>query len=180
MSWFWGLVLRMNTGVEQAEVFDAAGPVEGVRLLEVGHGPGVLLDRFAAAGATVTGVDPSAPMVEMTRRRLAGTGRHPRIQVGTAERTGLPDASFDLVVSVNNVPMWSDLAAGCAELRRVLVPGGRLLIAWHGGHRPARFARKLVLPEETLERVLSAVREAFGNGERETLDNMELFRALKE
>lgn len=187
----WGWLLMMNAA-EQRDVLAACEPKAGdgsfpgrtpdpVRVLEVGHGPGLLLDLLARSGAQVSGVEPSEPMVEMTRRRLARRGVDPaRIAVGTAERTGGTDASFDLVVSVNNVPMWSDLAAGFDELRRVLAPGGRIVVAWHGGKRPSRIARKLVLPDDVLDRILSAVRESFGNGERETLDRVEVFRALKE
>ena len=46
------------------------------------------------------------------------------------------DACADLVVSVNNVPMWPDIDAGLAEVRRILAAGGQVLIAWHGGHDP--------------------------------------------
>jgi arsenite methyltransferase len=41
------------------------------------------------------------------------------------------DASVDVVLSVNNVLLWADRAAAFAELRRVLCPGGRLLLSAH-------------------------------------------------
>ena len=43
---------------------------------------------------------------------------------GTAESTGQPDGSFDAAYSVNTVYFWPDLAAGLAEIERVLEPGG--------------------------------------------------------
>jgi SAM-dependent methyltransferase len=175
-----GWLLGLNAD-EQRDVYAAANGRADQRVLEVGHGPGILLEMYARAGAQVCGVDPSEPMVQMARRRLAKAGVDPAsIRVGTAERTGFSDDGFDLVVSVNNMPMWSDLAAGLAELHRVLVPGGRLVVAWHGGRRPAWFVRNLVLPDDVLDRILSGVRERFGNGERETLERVEVFTALKQ
>ncbi|HEY6738479.1 MAG TPA: methyltransferase domain-containing protein, partial [Actinopolymorphaceae bacterium] len=147
----WGWVLLLNRA-EQREVLDAAGIRTGDHVLEVGCGPGVLLRLAAAAGARVTGVDPSPEMVRMARRRAPSAD----VRVGTAEETGLPDAAVDLVLSVNNVPMWSDLDDGFAELFRVLRPGGRLVVAWHGGTRPSRAARRLTLPPDVLERIRRA------------------------
>jgi arsenite methyltransferase len=47
----------------------------------------------------------------------------------SAEHTGQDDESFDVVVSVNEVQSWTDRAAGFVELRRVLKPGGRLILS---------------------------------------------------
>ncbi|MDT7727470.1 MAG: hypothetical protein QOI21_4046 [Actinomycetota bacterium] len=43
--------------------------------------------------------------------------------------SGREDASVDVVLSINNVQLWADRVAGFAELRRVLRPGGRLLLS---------------------------------------------------
>ncbi|MFC4945424.1 class I SAM-dependent methyltransferase [Pseudonocardia sp. GCM10023141] len=63
-------------------------------------------------------------------REIAG-GRV-RVDPGDAADTGRPDASLDLVVSVNTVAIWPELDTGVAELRRVLRPGGRRVLAWDG------------------------------------------------
>ena len=173
-----GWVMANSNHAEQREVFDALGVRPGERVLEVGHGPGVLLRMLAEAGAVVCGVDPSEAMVRMAARRLRriGDGRAD-VRVGVAERTGHPDASFDAVVSVNNVPMWSDLDAGFAELHRVLRPGGRLVVAWHGGRSPRKAARHLVLPEQVLDQILDRMRQVFGTAERKSLQHVEVFTA---
>src|SRR6185312_9039074 len=48
---------------------------------------------------------------------------------GSAERLPFENATFDLVVSTTSFDHWADQAAGLAECRRVLAPGGRLVLA---------------------------------------------------
>lgn len=170
----WGWLLLLNQ-TEQREVLGFAGVRPDQQVLEVGYGPGALAELVQKRGATVSGVDPSPEMAAMATRRARGAD----MRVGTAEATGMPDAAFDVVLSVNNVPMWSDLHAGFAELHRVLRPGGRLIVSWHGGSKVGRTARKLTLPPAVLDQILDAMREAFGDGERHTLEHVEVFSALR-
>lgn len=174
MGWY----MSRGNRAEQREVAGALAVQRGERVLEAGYGPGVLVELLLRAGATVSGVDPSPEMREMATRRARSYGGAD-LRVGTAEATGFADETFDAVVSVNNVPMWSDLALGFGELHRVLTPGGRVLIAWHGGHRPTRVAKGIQLPAEVLDRILAALREVFGNGERARLDRVEIFQATR-
>ncbi|MBM7785301.1 class I SAM-dependent methyltransferase [Tenggerimyces flavus] len=177
MGWFMG---RGNLA-EQREVFDTVAIRTDERVLEVGYGPGILVEYFLRAGATVSGVDPSPDMREMAtaRARKVVHSADVDLRVGTAEATTFPDETFDAVVSVNNVPMWSSLEAGFAELHRVLRPGGRLVVAWHGGTQPTRLAKGLALPEDVLDRIVDAMRDVFGDGERQRLGQVEVFRATR-
>ncbi|WP_180686571.1 class I SAM-dependent methyltransferase [Streptomyces gossypiisoli] len=102
-------------------------------------GPGVGLAAAAERSAHVIGIDPSEVMRAMARRRCAPliTRGRLRLSPGTAARTGRPDASVDVVISVNNLQLWPDLPAALAELHRVLRPGGRL-----GSPRPAWHRRR--------------------------------------
>lgn len=107
----------------------------GERVLVVGHGPGVGLRLCADAvgrGGRVIGVDPSAPMREMSASRCATQIEAGTVELreGSAERTGCADDSMDAAISVNNVMLW-DREAGFAELHRVLRPNGRLVITVH-------------------------------------------------
>jgi ubiquinone/menaquinone biosynthesis C-methylase UbiE len=102
----------------------------GDRVVDVGCGPGRFLREAAERGATAVGVDPSAQM-----RRLAGW-RTParlrgavRVVDGTAERLPLEDEAATVAWAVASYHHWTDPDAGLAELRRVLRPVGRLLIA---------------------------------------------------
>lgn len=160
---FGGQLMRITNRAQQREIAELLGPLSGLDVLEVGPGPGVLLGLLARTARHVTGVDPSTEMRTLAVRSLAAAIAAGRVEVreGDAGRTGLPDAAVDLVVGVNNVAIWPDLGAGVTELRRVLRPGGRLVLSWHGGERPSRTARALVLPEERLRSVEDALRDRF-------------------
>ena len=159
-----GLLRRALNGDQQREVLELLGSVPG-DVVEIGPGPGVLLSLLAERpGVTsATGVEPSAEMRKLAARSVRGRAA---LRAGDAGATGLPDASADLVVSVNTVAIWPDLDRGVAELRRVLRPGGRLVLSWHGGREPSRAQRRLVLPEHQLARIEDAVRARFGAGTR--------------
>jgi len=152
-------------------------------VLEVGYGPGglirLLVERTGAA--SIRGVDPSPEMRDQARRynRKAVRDGRVRLDLGTAERTGLPDASVDRVISVRNVAIWPDLQAGVAELHRVLRPGGVLVIAWHGGAAPNRIAKPLHLPAERLDRIEQVLRDRFGQVTRSQTKSLDVFTAVR-
>ena len=104
-------------------------------VLEIGCGHGRTLARVAQAPfGFLAGIDPSDVMVRLARRRL-----RPRIDAGQVEislgsSTALPypEARFDAALAVHVVYFWKDAIADLKEVRRVLRPGGRLLL----GYRP--------------------------------------------
>jgi SAM-dependent methyltransferase len=139
----------------------AVTPVEGrTQLVEIGFGPGQLLEmcHTRAPGLALAGVDPSELMVRSARRR----NPHADLHLGAAATMPFPDAHADLIISVNNIPMWPDIDAGLAEVRRVLRPGGTVLVAWHGGRDPRGHQRRLVLQPERLAAIETAVHRRFG------------------
>ncbi|MEV4020313.1 class I SAM-dependent methyltransferase [Nonomuraea angiospora] len=138
-------------------------------VLEVGCGPGGLLRHVQAE--RLCGIDPSPDMLRQAARH--NRGRDVELRLGTAENTGYPDDSFDVVVSVNNVAMWPDLEAGVNELRRVTRPGGRLLIAWHSAIGRSPIARKNALSEEKLGRIAHALGEPTRRHELKNLTVLE-------
>ncbi|MCP2339776.1 class I SAM-dependent methyltransferase [Actinomadura rupiterrae] len=107
-----------------------AGARPGVRVLDVGCGTGYLTRILSTVvgDGEVVGLDPSEPMVEYARRRAPANCTY---VVAGGRETGLPDGSFDVVVSslaVHHMPV-DDRAPAFAEMFRVLRPGGTLLIA---------------------------------------------------
>lgn len=92
------------------------------RVADVGAGTGMLADVFLENGNCVVAVEPNAEMREVCARLHAD---EPRLEIvdGTAERTGLADASVDMVV-VGRAFHWFDVDAAMTEFRRVLKPDG--------------------------------------------------------
>nr|ABI22124.1 SAM-dependent methyltransferase [Streptomyces lavendulae] len=107
----------------------AQAGLEPRSVLDVGCGTGKLLEEAGRRWpqARLYGVDPADRMVEIARGRLPGA----ELTVGRAERLPPADASVDLVVSTTAFGHWSDAPAGLREIRRILRPGGSVMIAEH-------------------------------------------------
>ncbi|MCQ0020622.1 class I SAM-dependent methyltransferase [Actinomadura madurae] len=135
------------------------------------------MTRRLARTATgrVCGVDPSPQMRRMALKHAPRAD----LRLGTAADTGFGDAEFDCVVSVNNVGIWPCLEAGLDELRRVTRPGGRVVIAEHGGKGSSRLARRLALPDDQLDRVERELRRRFAIVTRRDLSDLTTFTACR-
>jgi SAM-dependent methyltransferase len=106
----------------------------GQRVLEVGVGLGTDLAQFANAGAICHGVDITDRHLELTARNFALRGLNVELKKGDATRIDYPDATFDAVYSFGVLHHIPDAAAAVREIRRVLKPGGRLVMAlYHTG-----------------------------------------------
>ena len=123
-----------NADMENAAV-ELVNPRPDAKVLMIGCGPGVGVVAAAhrTSNGMVLGLDPSAVMVERTRARCrrARVEHITRVERAAAESLPLPERSQDAVVSVNNIQLWSDRAAGLDECVRVLVPGGVLVVLLH-------------------------------------------------
>jgi len=122
-----------------AAVLDWLGPPQGDRCLEIGCGSGVLLERVLAAGAkSAAGLDHSPDMLALTieRNREAIARDRLHLKPGDAADIPWPDHSFEAAFSANMFFFVYDPEEVLAELFRVLVPGGRLVIATMAGPLP--------------------------------------------
>ena len=134
-----------------AAILSALGPVEGLRVLEVGCGRGDLTLELLRRGAHVTAIDISPGMVEATRRRAGPLGAE--VTVAPVEDTGLLAGSFDRAVG-KWVIHHADVPATAAELTRVLRPGGTGVFFENQDRNPLlRAARRLVWRLPGLQRV---------------------------
>ena len=84
----------------------------------------------AAAGATVHGLDAAEPLVAIARDRLPGAD----IRLGSMFELPWPEASFDVVTSINGV--WGGCDGAVVEAHRVLRPGGWIAISFWGDGSP--------------------------------------------
>jgi ubiquinone/menaquinone biosynthesis C-methylase UbiE len=100
------------------------------RVLEVAIGTGRNLQHYPAE-TTVTGIELSPAMLAIARQRAADLGRDVDLHEGDAEHLPARDASFDTVVCALGLCTIPDPAAAIGEMKRVLVPGGRLLLLDH-------------------------------------------------
>lgn len=102
------------------------------RVLEVAVGTGLNLPHYPAAVA-LTGVELSPRMLALARERAAELGRDVDLREGNAEHLLIEDAAFDTVVCALGLCTIPDPERAIAEMRRVLVPGGRLVLLDHVG-----------------------------------------------
>jgi SAM-dependent methyltransferase len=96
-------------------------------VLDVGTGTGVVVRRLAERHPlwTFTGVDISDGMLDVAKAHLP---RHTFVLAG-AENLPFPNESFDVIVTLSSFHFWSDSERGLAEIRRVLRPGGLLVLS---------------------------------------------------
>lgn len=120
-------------------ILDALGLLEGERVLEIGCGPGVLLERVLTGGAhSAAGLDHSPDMLALciARNRQAIAEDRLLLKLGDAATIPWPTESFTAAISANMFFFIYDPAAVLAELHRVLTPSGRLVIASLSGPLP--------------------------------------------
>ncbi len=129
------------------------------RVLDVGCGPGYFARMLAGAvgpQGAVVGIDAAPEMTAYASRKARGLANC-RFQPGTAESLAFPDAAFDVVVSslvMHHLPEQGRLRA-VREMRRVLRPGGTLLLA------------DFQVPERGLWRVVASLTGHAGGMQRE-------------
>ncbi|MBA3303051.1 MAG: methyltransferase domain-containing protein, partial [Acidimicrobiia bacterium] len=112
--------------VNDLEFEAVRGASTGARVLEIGCGTGLILERTAALAATAVGIDLSAGMASFSRTEKGLT----TVQA-TADQLPFPDDSFDLVYSFKVLPHVPDIQGALREVDRVLAPGGRAFLEFY-------------------------------------------------
>ena len=106
------------------------GDVQGKRILDLGCGEGGYARKLAAAGAQVTAVDCSAAAIRYAREQAVREGLAIDCHLRNSnDLFGIPDASFDVVLSSMMLMDVEDLAGTLAEAVRVLRPGGTMFVS---------------------------------------------------
>jgi SAM-dependent methyltransferase len=150
----------------QDELIELLGLKGGESLLDAATGTGEVAIRAARAGAHVSALDISEPMLEKARRAADEAGLEIQFELGDVEYLPYDDASFDIVVSNFGLVFAPDHANVAAELARVTRPGGRLCFsAWKPNPKLGELYRSF--SEDPLEG-----REAYEWGREDHVEDM--------
>jgi len=112
--------------VEQLDLADQ------LTIVDVGCGTGSAL-RFAATrvrNGNLIGIDPAPRMIEIAKdtSKVKASGESIVFKIGSAEELPVDDSIADLVFAFDSMDHWQDTHQGLIEIRRILKPGGRLII----------------------------------------------------
>ncbi len=102
-------------------------PWGGRTLVDLGCGTGFWLPIYAPEAERVIGLEPEPGLRARARDRIAPLA-NVEVRAGSAERTGLPDASVDVVHARFAYFLGPGREAGLAEVMRILRPGGALVV----------------------------------------------------
>ena len=105
--------------------------VDGLDAVELGCGTAYVSAWLARQGARPVGLDNSPNQLATARRFQDELGPTFPLIHGDAERTPVPDASFDLAISEYGAAIWCDPYTWIPEAARILRPGGRLVFLGH-------------------------------------------------
>ena len=104
----------------------------GFMILDVGCGGGKTVNRLAelAPQGKVFGIDYSADMVEYSKKVNKKLIAQSRVEIveGSVEKIGFPDDGFDLVTAFETYYFWGNFPDALTEIKRVLKPGGKMLL----------------------------------------------------
>lgn len=101
----------------------------GSVMADIGSGTGISAELFLSQGCVVFGVEPNDAMRAAAESQFAGEPRFRSLR-GTAEATGLSEGSVDAVVAAQAFH-WFDPTAARHEFRRILKPGGWVILLWN-------------------------------------------------
>lgn len=107
----------------------AMRPLDGLTLLDVGCGAGVLAEPLARLGAEVTGVDPAPELIPVAQAHAAESGLVIAYRATTAETLVAEGAVFDVVVASEVVEHVANVPGFVATLSKLVRPGGLVLLS---------------------------------------------------
>lgn len=104
-------------------------PFEGLRIVDLGCGAGLVTEPMARLGGTVTGIDGAAETIAAARAHAAMTGLAIDYREATAEALAAAGESFDVVLALEIVEHVADLHAFCDAAQALVAPGGVMIVS---------------------------------------------------
>lgn len=134
LGWLLGRVMAVETAEANRLALELLKPSRTDRVLEIGFGHGATIERLSRIvdEGVIAGIDVSHAMLRLaSRRNCAAIARGGvQLSVGSAEQLPHRNAEFDRVLSVHTLYFWPQPERAFAEIRRVLRPSGRFVLAW--------------------------------------------------
>jgi ubiquinone/menaquinone biosynthesis C-methylase UbiE len=125
----------MNQGnkFQNLQTIDALNPSPNDRILEIGMGNGLFVKEVLKRHPSIryTGFDHSSIMVNEAKKINSEliAQRSAEFVLGDVSRLPFPEKSFNKIFTINTIYFWKDIAGTFKQLRRVLTPGGTLIIS---------------------------------------------------
>jgi ubiquinone/menaquinone biosynthesis C-methylase UbiE len=132
--WFQTPIGKLVHSIELRHIMELLEPDGRDRILDVGCGTGIFTENYVQAGARLTGIDLSLPMLKFARQKPSLSSMLPAV----ADMRALPfaDGWFDKTVSITALEFVVDASQAVDELLRVTRRGGRLVIATLNSRSP--------------------------------------------
>ena len=140
--------------------------VEDSKVLEVGVGTGKNMPYYPP-GSKITGIDLTPGMLERARKRAATSGIQADLHLGDIQALEFPDATFDAAVATFVFCSVPDPVLGLRELKRVVKPGGQVLLLEHMRSPDPLLGRIMDLLNPLVVSIMGA------NINRRTLENLQ-------
>jgi len=122
----------------------------GGKVLDIGCGPGVMVEYLTGKGFEVFGADISKEMVSRAKERYSYL-KNCHFSVGKAEDLNFPDSYFDVVICMGVIEYIADGEAAISEMARVLKPEGVLIVTLPNKSSPYRWWAKIALNKRLLD-----------------------------
>ncbi|MCP3968130.1 MAG: class I SAM-dependent methyltransferase [Lentisphaerae bacterium] len=140
-----------------------------LNILDIGRGGGHAVKRLHELypEAKISGLDHSADMINLTKEVNAEAVENGAVDLieGTVSELPYPDEYFEFALAMKTVYFWPEMAADVAEVHRVLLPGGVLMIL-NEEYRTIKFAEK----NETTEKESGGTIYSAGELEKFVMD----------
>lgn len=108
---------------------DTLDPLDGLSVLDVGCGGGLISEPMARLGGAVTGLDAASANIEVARLHAAASGLAIDYRCATAEEEAEAGRQYDLVLALEIIEHVADVSTFLSSLGQVVRPGGALFLS---------------------------------------------------